>query len=84
MINRKITVVRDVYYEYDDAKIMIVPHAAAGEKIANMLRTIYRKIKFFFYSLGIIMAMLLFVKSSKYEILKKLHYRDLMDAMKKD
>ena len=84
MIDRKITIVRDEYYEYDDAKVMTMPRIAFVEKLANMIRTLYRKIKFFFYSTGIILSMLLFVNSSKYDILQKLHYRDLLDGMKKD
>ena len=77
-------VVRNHYYEYDDAGIMILPHIVAGEKMANMTRSIYRKIKFFFYSLGITLSMIFFVKSSKYDVFQKLHYRDLIDGMKED
>ena len=84
MIKPKIIDVRNHYYEYEDAKITTWPHSAVGELISNNMRMLYRKIKFLFYSLGITLGMLVFVKSSKYEIFEKLHYRDLIDGMKKD
>ena len=84
MLNRKIIVVRGTYHDYDDAEIITLPHLAAGEKIANMTRAMFRKIKFFFYSLGITLAMIFLVKSSKYRIFEELHYRDLIDGMKKE
>ena len=84
MIKRKITTVRGNYYDYDDAEIIILPHSAAGEKIANMTRALYRKVKFLFFSLGITLGVVFFVKSSKYDTLQKLHYGDLVDGMKND
>ena len=77
-------VVRGIYHEYDDAEIITLPRIAAGEILANMARALYRKIKFFFCSMGIALGMVFFVKSSKYGVIQHLHYGDLVDAMKKD
>ena len=83
-MDKKILFVRDHYYEIDDTKVITFPHYAVGEKILNVMRTLYRKFRFLFSAMWVTFGVLLFVKSSKYDVLQQLHYSDLIDCMKRD
>ena len=69
---------------YDADPVRTMPKNSVSECILTAIRNLYRRVKFLIFSVCMALAYCLLVPSGKLEVLRKLHYRDLSDALRND
>ena len=80
----KIISIRGHFYEADDSEFHIYPYFPMLAFIATAVRSLYRRVCFFFHSLLLTLFVVCFSRSSRLQLLKRLHTTDAVEAIKND